>query len=769
MASTAVASSSITALLGPTNTGKTHRAVERMLEHDTGMIGLPLRLLAREIYDRISARLGEAPVALVTGEEKRIPPRARYFVCTVEAMPIERDVDFLAVDEIQLAAHRERGHVFTERLLRARGLLETWFLGAGTMRPIIEQLVPSARFVSHPRLSKLSGRGAQSLGSLPPRSAVVAFSMPRVYEIAERIRRRRGGAAVVLGALSPRARNAQVALFQSGEVEYMVATDAIGMGLNLALDHVVFADLRKFDGKESRPLEAHELAQIAGRAGRHLNDGSFATLHPLPALAERLSQSIELHRFPKVRQLIWRNPELDTASLDALLGSLERAPRSGYLKRVERADDLAALSSLVRRPEIRARTADRDRVALLWRVCQVPDYRQLLLDHHANLIGEIFVQLTDRGSIDPDWIASQIARADDTVGDIDMLMQRMESVRTWTYVTSHPDWVRDAAHWHARAREIEDRLSDALHQALVERFVDRSRVGRSRLPIRPANGHPFGKLSALRAAFDEASPTLSTEDAVEALVAAEHERFVVDATGSISADGRPLAILTAGSDLLRPEVRVTLEELGSGSRSRIQRRLVAWSRDLVSELFAELRADRLAGLSAAGRGLLYQLEQQLGTVLTAEARAQLDALAVGDRALLRAAGIELGRHVVFARSLLGAAALTARAALCSAHFGADPLPPRAGVVSFPASPRAAASHSLSLGYVLLGPRAVRADVVERVARSAAHVELGRIASWLGCPRSEASRVLAALELPGTAGGRSRRRRRARRRAPAQGV
>jgi ATP-dependent RNA helicase SUPV3L1/SUV3 len=769
MATTRVAASAITALLGPTNTGKTHRAVERMLEHETGMIGLPLRLLAREVYDRITARIGEAPVALVTGEEKRIPPRARYWVCTVEAMPVDRDVDFLAVDEIQLAAHRERGHVFSERLLRARGLLETWFMGAETMRPIVQQLVPTARIETHPRLSKLSARGAQSLGSLPPRSAVVAFSTPRVYEIAERIRHRRGGAAVVLGALSPRARNAQVALFQSGEVDYMVATDAIGMGLNLALDHVVFADLRKFDGKEGRPLEAHELAQIAGRAGRHLNDGTFATLAPLPALPERLVQSIELHHFPRVRQIVWRNSELDTGSLDALLGSLERAPRSACLRRVERADDFTALSTLARRPEIRARATDSERVALLWRVCQLPDYRQLLLDHHANLVADVFVQLADHGRIDSDWLARQLDRADDPVGEIDVLLQRMESIRTWTYVTSHPKWVDDPTHWHSSARKIEDRLSDALHQALVERFVDRSRVARSRTPVRPANDHPFAELSALRAALDGVLDPLPTKAAIEELVVAEHERFVLDVTGRISADGRPLAILTAGPDLLHPEVRVTLEELGSGARSRIQRRLVAWSRDLVSELFAELRAKRLSELSPAARGLVYQLEQQLGTVLAQDARAQLDALCPRDRELLGTAGVELGRRVVFARSLLGAGRMTARAALAAAHFGAELPLPRPGAVSFPAPTRLAKSRVLALGYVLLGPRAVRADVVERIARAAARSELHRIASWLGCSRAEAARVLAALDLPRAGGPRMRRRRRPRRRLPAQEV
>ncbi len=785
MATTNVAASRITALLGPTNTGKTHRAVERMLEHESGMIGLPLRLLAREVYDRVSARIGEAEVALVTGEEKRIGARARYFVCTVEAMPLARDVDFVAIDEIQLAAHPQRGHVFSERLLSARGVEETWLLGADTMRPLVERLVPTARFVSHPRLSKLSGRGSLTLGALPPRSAVVAFSTPRVYELAERIKRRRGGAAVVLGALSPRARNAQVAMFQAGEVDYMVATDAIGMGLNLDLDHVAFADLAKFDGKETRPLEPHELAQIAGRAGRHLNDGSFSTLAPLASLPERVQLGIEGHHFPPVRQLWWRSADLDTASIDALLDSLRAEPKQRCLRLIERADDFDALKALSHRSEIRERARSAEQVSLLWQVCQVPDYRQLLLDHHANLVGELFVQLTDRGRIDPDWLAEQIRRVDDTGGGIDTLLMRMEPVRTWAYVSAHAGWRDDAAHFQELTRTIEDRLSDAIHRALVERFVDggrRSAAHRARARPRvratagaaesaPDSAHPFSKLLELRAQMIEPQSELSLDDEVEALVSAPHARFRVDAAGVIfdRENERAIAIMTRGADLLHPEVRVTDDELGSGARSRIQRRLVAWTRDAVSELLAPLRTPALRALEAPGRGLVYQLEQKLGALLTRSARSEIEAASEQDIEKLERAGVMIGRHLVYARPLVSSALFELKSALITAQHGSAPrLPPR-GAVSFALPPGGGGDRErlLLLGFALLGPRAVRVDVAERIARAFASrelaPELGRVASWLGGSVKDAAAVLAALGVEPARNQRVRRRRRPRRR------
>ncbi|HWB80292.1 MAG TPA: helicase-related protein, partial [Nannocystaceae bacterium] len=474
----------LTALLGPTNTGKTHRAIERMLEHRTGMIGLPLRLLARELYDRVTMRVGEQAVALVTGEEKRVPPHPRYWICTVESMPEQLDVEFVAVDEIQLAAHPQRGHTFTQRMLRARGISETWLLGAETMRPMVEALLPTAHIERHPRFSNLSYVGTLGLGGLPPRTAVVAFSVPDVYELAERLRQRHGGTAVVLGALSPRTRNAQVARYEAGEVHYMVATDAIGMGLNMDVDRVVFAALHKFDGSEVRPLEPTELAQIAGRAGRYTRDGAFGTLRPLPGLPARVAAAIEGHQFPPIRRLVWRNDELDFASLDALRESLHERPRHRALQVVARADDHDALVSLARIEEVRARAHGAEQVELLWEVCRIPDFRKLMLDSHVQLLAAIYLQLSGpSGMIDVDWMATRIKRLDDTSGDIDALTQRIAFIRTWTYVASHERWVPNAEHWQEVTRAIEDRCSDALHERLTERFapVQQTNTGRHRV------------------------------------------------------------------------------------------------------------------------------------------------------------------------------------------------------------------------------------------------------------------------------------------------
>lgn len=739
----------IVATLGPTNTGKTHRAIERMLEHRTGMIGLPLRLLAREVYDRVSARIGESRVALVTGEEKRIPPHPDYWVCTVESMPVEHEVDFLAVDEIQLAAHRQRGHVFTDRLLHARGRRETWFMGADTITPIIEQLVPTATVHRHPRLSQLRGVGSLSLGALPPRTAIVAFSTNEVYELAERLRQRRGGAAVVLGALSPRTRNAQVALYQAGEVDYMVATDAIGMGLNMDVDTVAFASLRKFDGQERRELEPAELAQIAGRAGRAHNDGQFCTLAPLPGLPDRLVDAIETHRFGALSRVVWRTTPAKLAfqSVDALMASLRQKPPRKVLELVRRAEDFDTLVQLAARDEVRARANGPAAVELLWQVCQIPDFRKLALDGHVDLLTEIYRQLASpRGRLDPDWMNQRIARIDDTEGDIHVLMSRIAFVRTWTYVSNHRAWIVDAEHWQARTRAVEDRLSDALHERLVARFVE-SEARRMPSPVRPGASKqqqpkpkrrvnsidraavaagPFAKLLELELELAPAQRIGERDDAwVQALVDAPHQRFTVDDLGNICDAQFALGHLVRGVDLIRPEVALTIgEALGAGARARIQRRLIAWARDLVHELLAPLRQTAVDKLSSDARGLIYQLEQGLGTIHRGAATAQLQRLAARDRELLTSMGVTIGTRMVWLPKLLLGGALRVRALLIDAAL------PRGVRVEVPASEAAALVPNseidpnayTALGFPVFGGHALRADVVEQI-----DAQLGRVA------------------------------------------
>lgn len=758
-------SSKLVALLGPTNTGKTHRAIQRMLEHRTGMLGLPLRLLAREVYDRITRDVGEAAVALVTGEEKRIGARARYWVCTVEAMPMDHEVDFLAIDEVQLASHPSRGHVFTDRLLHARGREETWFLGADTMRPLLRTLLPTATLESHPRLSTLRARGQARLGAVPARSAVVAFNIPEVYRLAERLRHRRGGAAVVLGALSPRARNAQVALYESREVDYLVATDAIGMGLNLGIKHVAFASLHKFDGHDDRPLSPAELAQIAGRAGRHHEDGSFGTLAPLPPLPAALERSIEEHRFEPVRKLTWRNSDLCTRSISELMTSLRQKPDRGYFSRVPHGCDEQALERLELDADIRRRCRGEAAVQLLWQACQIPDYGKWTPGLHAELVKEIFLQLTSPAAVlTEDWLARAVTPLDDTSGDVDTLTGRIARVRTWTYVSNHAGWTENARYWVQRTRDIEDRLSDALHERLLERFVARRKptldLGHAR-PLRALETgadnvgahHPFAVLEGLREQLAPEASLPSPERWVEQLVAAPHEHFRLDANGHVFAGAECLARLVRGGSLLRPEIKILASALDGGQRLRLSRRLFAWSRDVVHDLVGKLSRALQATSSPAARGLLYQLEQGLGSIPSARVTEQLRALTPLDRAALRELGVQLGDQVIYLPASLQAPRRTTRLALNQAFEPRDNAEPRVLMsrVSFELPAGLDAQWLSRVGFVVFGRRAVRADVLERcsgelrrLARSGPFRVPRALPQWLGCNRAEAEALTLAL-------------------------
>ena len=464
----------VLAVLGPTNTGKTHLAIERMVSHESGIIGLPLRLLAREVYGRVCEKVGAANVALVTGEEKiNAGGRARFQVCTVEAMPDDTDAAFVAIDEVQLAADMERGHVFTDRLLNLRGRHETMLLGAATVQRVLQELLPGISVVTRARMSMLTYSGQKKITRLPSRSAIVAFSAEEVYAIAELIRRQRGGAAVVLGSLSPRTRNAQVALYQSGDVDFLVATDAIGMGLNLDLDHVAFAQDRKFDGFSHRRLSPAEMGQIAGRAGRHVRNGTFGVTGNVAPFEDELVERLETHQFDPMKVLIWRNRDLAFATIAELKGSLETPSPSRLLMKSFPAPDMVALEHLTRVAEVEDACRSASMIRLLWDVCQIPDYRKISPGEHAELLRSVFLDLAHKGRIDTDWFASQVKLTDRTEGDIDALSARIAHVRTWTYLSHRVGWIDDPVHWQDQTREIEDRLSDALHESLTKRFIDR--------------------------------------------------------------------------------------------------------------------------------------------------------------------------------------------------------------------------------------------------------------------------------------------------------
>jgi ATP-dependent RNA helicase SUPV3L1/SUV3 len=743
------------ALLGPTNTGKTHRAVERMLEHESGMLGLPLRLLAREVYDRVSARVGEDRVALITGEEKRVPRRADYWVCTTEAMPVSHEVDFLAVDEIQLAAHDERGHVFSERLLHARGRRETWFMGAATMRPLLERLVPAAQHKEYPRLSQLSFTGSSKLQRVAPRSALVAFSVPELYELAHRLRALRGGAAVVLGALSPRARNAQVAMFQAGEVDYLVATDAIGMGLNLDVGHVAFASLRKFDGRTARSLDDAELAQIAGRAGRYLRDGTFGTLEPCE-LGLESARRIEQHRFDAVRRVRYRNTALDFSSPSALLSSLEAPPPAPYFAAVPDAVDLAALRALLEEPAVSSCAASPQTLELLWAVCQVPDFRHILFEVHLELLRELFFALA-KGPLSNDFLASRTTEFAREEGGVDTLVARISRLRTWAFVANQAGWCREPALWSARLSELEDQLSDALHRGLIATFVERQgkkRAASARAEPKPAHDqlepavdrhHPFAALEKLRLpAHRVRTPSTARPEFAE-LIDAPHAAFELDAQGRVSAHGRLLGRLVRGANLLEPNVVLAdLGGVGAGVELRLKRRLLAFARDSVGRLLGGLRELARAERPAL-RAIAYQLQRGLGAGSARELRESLTDLDAPARHALELAGIRVGRVSVYLPSLLRRGPLEQRATLVKV-FEPELRLPALGRSHYEAR-GVSANAWRSVGYVQLGARACRIDLVERVAEALASGASETDA--LGClsvPRRDAPQVVRAILL-----------------------
>lgn len=734
------------AVLGPTNTGKTHFAIDRMLGHASGTIGFPLRLLARENYDRIVRLKGPARVALITGEEKILPPRADYFVCTVESMPMDREVDFLAIDEIQMCADPERGHVFTDRLLRARGRQETLFLGADTIRPLIQLLVPDTEFVTRPRLSKLTYIGPRKITRLPRRSAVVAFSINEVYAIAELMRRQRGGTAVVLGALSPRTRNAQVEMYQGGDVDYLVATDAIGMGLNMNIDHVAFAGVRKFDGRSYRALSTAEIAQIAGRAGRHMSDGTFGPVAEMGAFDDATVSAIEEHRFDPLTGIYWRNSDLDFRSGLGLLKSLDAPPPRSELMRARDADDKIALGHLLRDAEIAGRATTPDMVRLLWEVCQIPDFRKTMADVHAGLLSRIFRELADRERLPNDWVAAQIAHLDRVDGDIDTLMARIAHVRTWTYISHRSDWIADAETWQTRARELEDKISDALHQSLTQRFVDRRAAALTRMKDRDdlasvvdadggvtVEGEYVGRLEGFRFVPDANAPAdgqralmaaankvlrSEFETRVDALCGAPDGAFSRDASGALIWAGAVIARLAKGSDALSPAINVLASDyLTTEQRERIRLRLAAWLAAQLDDALERLMTLRKAELTGVPRGLAYRVVEGLGSLARSEAVKEVRELSKEDRVALRSCGVRIGAESLFVPSLVKPKAVEWRALLWTVYNEREPIaPPGAGLVTVPAEEDGLPPDFLAAcGYVKLGGRAVRIDVLDRLA------------------------------------------------------
>lgn len=744
----------VTAVLGPTNTGKTHLAIERMLAHSSGVIGLPLRLLAREVYNKIVARVGPEAVALVTGEEKIKPKNPRFWVSTVEAMPRDLDVSFLAVDEVQIASDLERGHVFTDRILNRRGRDETLLLGAATMRPIIERLLPGVSMITRPRLSQLEFAGDRKITRQPRRTAIVAFSADEVYAIAELIRRQHGGAAVVLGSLSPRTRNAQVEMFQNGDVDYLVATDAVGMGLNLDVDHVAFASDRKFDGYQFRRLTPAEFAQIAGRAGRATRNGTFGTTGRCGPFEPELVNALQNHIFDPVKMLQWRNSKLDFSSLGALQVSLNLGPGHDVLTRAPIAEDMRVLDHAARDVEVRDVAHGKAAVERLWETCQVPDYRKLSPAAHAELVTTLYGFLMQKGCIPDSWFAAQVDQADRVDGDIDTLSARIAQIRTWTFVANRPDWLKDPERWQGIAREVENKLSDALHERLTERFVDRrtsvlmrrlrentslnTEIGKTGEVI--VEGHVIGRLDGFTFAPDAAeagSDAKALQAAAQAVLAGEinaraeklgnapDEQFVLTSDGTIRWTGDAVARLTAAEEALHPRIRIISDErLTGGPRDKVQARLDLWLKTHIEKLLGPMfelsKAEDVTGIA---RGIAYQLVEALGVLERPKIANELKDLDQPSRATLRKYGVRFGAYHLYFPGILKPAARALAALLwalkqdnvdLSALSGAQHLA-SSGRTSFPVDKTLPRDAYRVLGYKQAGERAVRVDILERLA------------------------------------------------------
>jgi ATP-dependent RNA helicase SUPV3L1/SUV3 len=762
----------VRAILGPTNTGKTYLAIERMCGHSSGVIGFPLRLLAREVYDRVVAMKGERQVALLTGEERIVPPTARFFLCTAESMPVpggdshhdvdmHRDFAFAAIDEAQLGIDPERGHVFTDRMLRARGREETLILGSDTLRPIIRELLPDAEIVSRPRFSTLRHSGSVKLSRLPPRSAVVAFSAEQVYALAEMLRRFKGGAAVVMGALSPATRNAQVAMFQRGEVDYLVATDAIGMGLNMDVTHVAFAGLEKFDGRRDRRLTISEMAQIAGRAGRHQKDGTFGTLglsEESGGFSQEEIEAIEDHRFRPLDFVHWRNADLEFADAGRLIRSLEAKSDDPLLRPAPQAIDLAVLKIIAEDPAIAARRGEQAR--RLWAVCGLPDFRKVGPMHHARMVRRLYSYIGEGGHIPHEWFAAEVARLDNMSGDIEALADRLAGVRSWAYIAHRADWLKDPAKWAERTREVEARLSDALHERLTQRFVDRRTAvlvrdigarGADALPVTVAAdgevsvgpepiGHlagfdfrvdPNARLADKRLLLAAAERRLGDEldRRARALVNGTDEAFqlTVDEKGelAVAADGHILARLAPGRSLLEPALRTarSLDRLSAPTRAAVRERLERWIDAQIDrhlrplKRLAEAAADPAS--SAGVRALAAMLADAGGLLPRKAALGAIAHLEQTDRQSLHRLAVRLGPLDVFLPLLLKPAAQRWRAALLAVKQG-QPMPempaPGAATLDAEADPRGAAP-----AYRRLGRTWIRIDLADRLASHARKV------------------------------------------------
>jgi len=685
----------ITAVLGPTNTGKTHLAIETMLSFDSGMIGFPLRLLAREVYDKVIEKIGQEKVALITGEEKIIPPNAKYFLCTVESMPIDKSLDFVGVDEIQMCADQERGHIFTDRLLNMRGNKLTMLMGSNTIKEIISKLDDDIEFINRNRLSKLSYSGHKKISRINRKTAIIAFSSEEVYAIAELIRRQKGGAAIVMGSLSPKTRNAQVELYQSGDVDFLVATDAIGMGINMDLDCVYFSNLKKFDGKKLRKLNLSEIGQIAGRAGRYLNDGSFGITGDCKEINAEEVDLLENHKFEKIRTLFWRSSNLNFNNPHSLIKSLEEKPQKEWLRKIHECGDEKALKYFLRDKNLENINFDNKTLGLLWECCQIPDFVKKTYGNHYEVIENVFKFLnSDNGKITDEYMRLQLMKLDKLEGNLDSLSNRIANVRTWSYVSNKNNWIENQHYWVEKTKLLEDRLSDRLHEELTKTFINKraSILARGlkqdmefKTEILQNNDVKIddqfiGKINGLKLELDLTEGALETDikslkKAARQTIGPELEKRIQNIidTGLIELNNDfkiywgefAIAKLTPGNDYLSPNFELRVDDIiEQDQRQKLSTYINKWIRNKIDTVLQSLiDLKNLKDKHSSIKALAYQLYENNGVLKRENVSEYLKNLGQGERKILRDLGVKFGRYHIFLHKLIKPEPVTLRTLL----------------------------------------------------------------------------------------------------------
>ena len=685
----------ITAVLGPTNTGKTHLAIETMLSFESGMIGFPLRLLAREVYDKVIKKISVDKVALITGEEKIIPTNAKYFLCTVESMPIDKHLDFVGVDEIQMCADHERGHIFTDRLLNIRGEKLTMLMGSNTIKNIISKLDGDIEFINRERLSKLTYAGHKKISRINRKTAIIAFSAEEVYAIAELIRRQKGGAAIVMGSLSPKTRNSQVELYQSGDVDFLVATDAIGMGINMDLDYVFFSNLKKFDGKKLRKLNLSEIGQIAGRAGRYLNDGSFGITGDCKEITAEDVELIESHKFEEIRTLFWRNSNLNFNNPLSLIKSLEEKPQMGWLRKIHECEDEKALKYFLKDKSLINLDFDKKLLSLLWECCQIPDFVKKTYGNHYEVIGNVFKYLSSgKQQITDEFMRLQLIKLDKLEGNVDSLSNRIANVRTWSYVSNKNNWTENQNYWIEKTKHLEDRLSDRLHEELTKTFIDKraSVLARGlkqdmefKTEILENNDvlideQFIGKINGLKLVLDLKKGALETDikslkKAARQTIGPELEKriqMIID-TGLIELNKDfkiywndfPIAKLSSGHDYLNPNFELIIDDIIEPTqKQKLSEYIGKWIHNKITSVLKSLvDLKNLKDKNSSIKALAYQLYENNGVLKREQVSEYLKSLGQDERKILRDLGVKFGRYHVFLYQLIKPEAVSLRTLL----------------------------------------------------------------------------------------------------------